>query len=322
MKTTIKLGLAVLWVAFFSGGCPLIDDGGGGGGGGEVDFVSGFAFIRNDNGDVYVADSSDYSTVGRLTNNGNNRHPSLSRDGRQIVFVHAEPGGANSIMTVATNGGALPRTVYVADTTAGQKNFKNPVFSPDGSLIVFAFEVQTTSSLGKVNADGTGGFVQLTGGPLSYASPTFYPAATAPDEVLAVAGTSIGSYTQLERLDIVTRAASTVTNNLGAEVYGITTRAVLSRDGSKVAFEGRLAWDPNVVRIFVRTLATGATVRVSETGAGSPNAQHSYPTWVSASQVAFVSNEGGADQVYVQGISIAGTGALTVPSANQPWFGP
>src|SRR5687767_6346980 len=151
MRTTIKLGLAVLSVAFFSGGCPIID-GGGGGGGGEVDFVSGFTFIRNDNGDVYVADSSDYSTVGRLTTNGNNRHPSLSADGKQVVFVHAEPGGASSIMAVATNGGAAPRTVYAADTVAGQKSFKNPVFSPDGSLVVFAYEVQTTSYLAKVKA--------------------------------------------------------------------------------------------------------------------------------------------------------------------------
>jgi TolB protein len=320
MRNAIKLGL-VVGVTFFAGGCPLLD-GGGGPGGGEINFVSGFAFIRNDNGDLYVVDSSDYDTVGRLTTNGNNRHPALSADGRQVVYVHAEPGGASSIMTVATNGGAAPRTVYVADTVAGQKNFKNPVFSPDGSVIVFAFEVQTTASLAKVNADGTGGFVQLTNGPLSYASPTFYPAATGPDDVLAVAGNSIGTYTQLERIDIVTKAVTTVSNNLGVDVHSITTRAVLSKDGTKLAFEGRLASDPNLVRIFVRTLSSGATVRVSDTGAGSSNAQHSYPTWYSSSQVAFVSNEGGADQVYVQGITTAGTGTLTLPSANQPWFGP
>jgi Tol biopolymer transport system component len=302
-------------------GCLL--DGGGGGGGGDVNFISGFVFIRNDNGDVYVADSSDYGTVGRLTESGNNRHPSLSPDGKQAVYVHAPPGGASSIMAVATNGGTAPRTIYAADVAAGQKNLKNPVFSPDGSLIVFAYEVQTTSYLARVNADGTGGFLQLTSGPVSYASPTFYPDTSAnAGQVLALAGTSIGTYTMLERIHTHTRAVTPVTNNLGAAVHSATTRAVLSRDGTKVAFEGRLASDPTLVRTFVRTLSSGATVQVSDTGAGSSNAQHSYPTWVSATQVAFVSNEGGADQVYVQGIASVGTGTLTLPSANQPWFGP
>lgn len=306
--------------ALFSlSGC--LDDGGGGGGG-PINFTSGFVFVRDDNQDVYVADRSDYTTVGRLTTNGGNRQPSLSADGRQAVFAHTDANGVSSIMTVATSGGGAPRTVYTADTTAGEKNFKNPVFSPDGSTIVFAYEVLTTSYLAEVSAADGSGFTTLTTGPLSYASPTFYPSTVFSNEVLAVAGNTIGEYTRLERINLTTGQLTPVTNNLGTEAVSITNRAVLSEDGTKVAFDARLSGMTSATRIFVQTLSSGATVRVSDTGAGSTDALHGFPTWVSPTQVAFVSNEGGANQVYVQGTSMAGTGNLTLPSADQPWFGP
>ncbi|HZN92801.1 MAG TPA: hypothetical protein VFB81_08845, partial [Myxococcales bacterium] len=212
--------------------------------------------------------------------------------------------------------------VYTADTAAGQKNFKDPVFSPDGTIIVFAYEVLTTSYLARVSAaDGTV-FTTLTTAPLSYASPSFYPDSVARDEVLVVAGNGIGQYTQLDRINISTGQILPVTNNLGTEAVSISGRAVLSKDGTKVAFDARIFSMTTATRIFVQTLSTGATVRVSETGAGSGDALHSFPTWISASQVAFVSNEGGANQVYVQSASTRGTGSLTLPSADQAWFGP
>ncbi|HVE84239.1 MAG TPA: hypothetical protein VND93_15390 [Myxococcales bacterium] len=305
-----------------SAGCLDDGGGGGGGGGGTVNFITGFAFVRDDNQDIYVADRSDYTTVGRLTTSGGNRQPSLSADGRQVVFVHTDAGGTSSIMTVATNGGGAPRTVYTANAAGGEKNFKNPVFSPDGTTIVFAYEVLTTSYLAKVAAADGSGFTALTGGPLSYASPSFYPASSFPGEVLAAAGNSIGQYTLLERININTLVHTPVTNDLGAEAASITNRAVLSADGTKVAFDARLASASTATRIFVQVLSTGVTTQVSDTGAGSTEALHAFPTWVSPTQVAFVSNEGGANQVYIQGISALGTGNLTLPSANQPWFGP
>ena len=113
-----------------------------------------------------------------------------------------------------------------------------------------------------------------------------------------------------------------VTNDLGPEVDVITGRAVLSKDGTKVAFEGRQS-GTSAIRIFVHTIAGGLTARISEPGAGAAESLQTFPTWTSASQVAFVSDEGGAHQVYVQGASgAAGTGSLTLPSADQPWFGP
>jgi len=315
-------GLAVVLAACaLSGASSCLDDGGGGGGG-EINFIRGFVFVREDNQDIYVADQSDYSLVGRLTTSGGNRHPSLSADGRQAVFAHTDIDGVSSIMTVATSGGGAPRTVYVADTTAGEKSFKNPVLSPDGTTIVFTYEILTTSYLARVAAADGSGFTTLTTAPLSYASPSFYPDSVYPDEVLVLAGSSIGQYTQLERINLATGQISPVTNDLGAEAASISGRAVLSADGTRVAFDARLVGMTSATRIFVQALSSGATARVSDTGAGSTDSLHAFPTWVSATQVAFVSNEGGANQVYVQGIDTAGTGSLTLPSANQPWFGP
>src|SRR5262249_37055720 len=79
----------------------------------------------------------------------------------------------------------------------------------------------------------------------------------------------------------------------------------------------------SAVRIFVYTIAGGLTARISEPGAGATESLHTFPTWTSASQVAFVSDEGGAHQVYVQSANGAdGTGRLILPSAAQPWVRP
>jgi len=296
----------------------IFDIFGGGGGGGSINFASGFVFIRDDTQDVYVADQTDYGNVGQLTTNGGNRHPSLSADGRQAVFAHVDTASVWSLMTVATSGGGAARTVYTADAVAGQKNFKNPVFSADAAVIVFAFEVGTTSRIAKVNAADGSGFTELTSGLTSFASPAFYPAAIFPDTVLVISGNTIGDYTQLQRININTMQALSATNNLGGEAASIAERAVLSPDGTKVAFDGKLASASSTTRIFVQTLGTGATLRITDATSGN----HSFPTWASTTTVGFVSNEGGANQVYIQPDSTTDTGQLTIPSANQPWFGP
>jgi TolB protein len=291
----------------------------GGGGGGGLDFTSGFAFIRDDTSDVYVADRSDYAAAGRLTINGGNRDPSLSADGRQVVFVHADAAGSFSLMTVATSGGEAPRTLYTAEAVRGETDFTGPVFSPDGTTIVFSYAVLTTAHLAKVRALDGSGFTSLTTEPLSYGTPSF----SGPDEVLTASGDGIDQYTQLVRLNVTTGQLLPVTNDLGPEVDFISGRAVLSKDGTEVAFEGRLASTPSATRIFVHTIDSGLTARISEPGAGAAGALHTFPTWMSASEVAFVSDEGGAHQVYVQAASgPPGSGTLTLSMADQPWFGP
>jgi TolB protein len=68
-------------------GCPPDDGGGGAGGGGSITFNEGFAFIRRDDRNVYVADKSDFTKVAKLTTAGNARQPAISKDGKRVVYV-------------------------------------------------------------------------------------------------------------------------------------------------------------------------------------------------------------------------------------------
>lgn len=312
-----------MWMAAFAAvslasmtGCLTGDEGGGGGGGGPVSFHRGFAFVRGD--EIYVADEADFTSPTALTNTGNNRQPSLSADGKQVVFVHADPSGAPQIQTVATNGSGTPRTVYTADTSANQKNFRTPVFSPDGTKIVFAFDLGpgTNSRLAVVNSDGSG-FGELTSSTMSFAAPVFYPDGSA---VLSIAGSS-ANYTQIQKVSLSGKLPVTVLSSLDPQVTSITNRAALSPDGTKVAFDGHPADDATVSRIFVVDLSTGATNQLTDYP-GDPTAQDSFPTWVSNTDVGFSSNTGGSDQVYVLPASATKTrGGLKVPTGSQPWFG-
>jgi len=314
MKSLWKVAVLGVGVLMSMSACLTDDDGGGGGGGGPVVFNKGFVFVRGD--DVYVVDQSDYTKLGRLTSTGNNKQPALSADGKSVVFVHVDPVAGNSIQTVTTSGSGTPRTVYTAD--AVQKNFRTPAFSPDGMKIVFAYDkgAGSNSFLGVVNADGSG-FRELTSGTLSYAAPCFYKDGTS---VLAVAGSST-SYTQLQKVNVTTGTPSTVATSLDPAVASITNRAVLSPDETQVAFDGRLASNTSVSRIFVMELASGKTHRLTNYP-GDQTAQDGFPTWVSATEVGFTSNTGGADQVYVLPASaVESSGGLKLPTATQPWFG-
>jgi Tol biopolymer transport system component len=295
----------------FAFGCIPADQGGGGGLGA---FTRGFAFVRS--GNIFLADQSNYTaTPIQLTTNGGNRHPSLSADGRRVVFVHA----TNEIDIVSASTGASASIVYSAAT--GQSNLRTPVFSPDGQIIVFAYDFGAVSVLGRVNADGSR-FQELTLAPISVAAPSFYSNG---ENVLVIQGTSRSRYDQLARVNLTTGTATNVVGSLGTSACVIANRAVLSPDNIKVAFDARTGAGTSCggsARIFVMDLSTRGVTQLTD----YPSVQTTidgFPTWVGIDQVGYSSNFGGADQVYTLPTSIEkSSGTLRVPTASEPYFGP
>ena len=311
MKLNVWLTAAIAAVAVM-GACDLPDDGGGGGGGSAVNFTRGFAFVRPDTRDIFVADESDYQTVARLTTSGNNKHPSLSHDGKQIVFVHGD--GATASLQIVTVAGGAPKTLLSSDAT--HTRFANPVFSPDDTTIACTFERSGSNYLAIIGVDGMG-FSELSDGVLSYASPSFYPDGTA---VLVAAGNLASGYSQLEKVDLATGNSQNVMNGLGNEAQAIRNRVVISPDGKKAAFDGQLG--SGVTRIFVADLGSGQVTQLTDNPSDT-TANDSFPSWFGSTEVAFSSDTGGSDQVYtLPASSVKQTGSLTLPSAIEAWFGP
>jgi TolB protein len=300
-------------------------DEGGGGPGGNVECITGFAFVRAADRNLYVKDDAwDSSSKLQLTTTGNVRNPSVSRDGTQVVFVHQVSSSVSelqrvNISTDATTGTRAVSTVFSSDDPQcnGCGALRYPTFSPNGGFIIFSVDQGSLSRLARVNADGSG-FQFLTQGPLSYGAPSFHPNGT---QVLAPTGNSPSQLTQLQWVSINGGSAGNVTNNLGNEVLGIQTRAVVSPDGSQVAFDGRLS--NGGARIFVAPLSPsfGMPVRVTDYTGSDAGAQDSFPSWRSNTQLGFFSNAGGSENIYsISASTQRGTGALQVPSATEPMY--
>src|SRR5690349_21744674 len=102
----------------------LTGGGGGGGGGGEVDFARGMVHVRRDDRNLYIADEKNYSQVWQLTEGGGAYTPSLSRDGRVVVFV-ARTTTDTTIATIPATGGTVS-SVYKSSSTV--RNLRTPVF--------------------------------------------------------------------------------------------------------------------------------------------------------------------------------------------------
>ena len=305
-----RLAFAFLAVLSVSG-CEFLT-GGGGGGGGTINFQRGFVYVRKDDRNLYIADEKSYVDVQQLTTGGGVRQPSLSADGKVVVFI-ATQGTDTVVATVPARGGTL---AAVFRSTATVKNLRTPVFSPDGTKIVFAYDEGASSVIGVVNADGSG-FAKVAGGTFSYASPSFLPGGTA---LLVAAGNPGSGYTQVERIELATGTASNISSNLGNDALQIQNRLVASPDGASAAFDGRIS--SGASRIFVMNLTTRVVTQVTDYPS-EPGVVDAYPSWVASANVAFNSDTGGADQVYVLASdSVKTSGGLTLPRAIEAWYGP
>ncbi|XXF78451.1 hypothetical protein P2318_01465 [Myxococcaceae bacterium GXIMD 01537] len=302
-------------------GCEPFDDGGGGGGGGV--FNSGFVFVRGDRNVYAVDQQGDPNSPTALTTGGRAQQPSVSRGGRSVVFVRKTATGAE-VQTVPTVANSQASTVFSTSDTAcnGCTGLRSPVFSPNGAFIVFVIErgAGAATSLGRVNTDGSG-FQELTPGTtISFGAPSFYPDG---QNVLAPAGSGLTQLTQLARVPVDGSSSPRFFNStLGNEARVVVNRAVVSPDGSKVAFDGEVSTGGS--RIFVATLSSAGfetPVAVTE-HPGESGARDTFPSWMSSSQLGFLSNAGGADNIYRIGATpgTPGAGSLVVPSAQEPAF--
>lgn len=322
MKVSWRMLGAVAAVGL--GACELPDDfdTGGGGGAGGGSFSRGFAFVRGDDRNVYVVDEAgDPNEPEKLTTQGGAYFPTVSRDGRVVAFVF-KSGGTTELRRVPTSGGQ-PSTLLSAASLpgcVGCGNFRHPTFSPDGQTLVFTLDKGGLPSLARVGADGSGFQVIATGGGYYYGAASFFPDG---QSVLAVGGLQAGWNNHLLRVWVDgSRATDVISSSLGNEAQVVVNRAVLSPDGTKVAFDGRVS--SNVSRIFVASIdqRLGTVTMVTDHVGADSGAEDSFPFWRGGSELGFLSNVGGGDNIYRIGASsVRGTGSLMVPTASEPAYG-
>jgi TolB protein len=304
-----------------AGGCglaagPGAGTGGGtgstGGGGGSFEFTHGFSFTRAADRNVLLTNASDPQTVIARTASGGVHSPTVCKDGTLVAFVLGSGAGA-ALALVPVAGGAV--TTLLSSTQAMQ-NFKAPVFSPDSSRIAFSYDSGgLASSIALVNTNGTGLLKLIGGDALSYGAPSFSPDGRS---LLVAAGYAGMMLTQVQRVTIASKQAVTVSDSLGNEALGLANRLAWSADGSKAAFDAHLS--SGATRIFVLELASGAVTALAR-AAGAPGGNDTWPSWVSASTLAFSSDSAGGEGLYTSALD--GTNrTLLVPNGTEPWYGP
>ena len=303
-------------LSVFAVSCNDIGDGGGGGGGpgGGFAFNHGYVYVNPDDQNVYIVDDSNLSAPQVLSRTGDAMQPSISRDGKSVVFIFGTNAGAPAIQTVPTSAAASPTTVLASSSSV--LNLRNPVFSPDGTAIVFVYDdASGLSHVGLVGSNGQG-FTTLSTGNGDYVSPSF-----GPDGSLFVGfGSSAGAVSEIDQIDISSGAQTQLLATLGNTAMSIVDRMAISPDGTRAVFAARVS--SGATRIFVADLSTKNVVQLSD-HPGEPGAEDSYPTWVGVTQLAFASNAGGARGVYLAAATDTVTaGTLTLPSGLMPWYGP
>jgi TolB protein len=309
MAGLLAVGMSAA-LGLMGAGCSLCenldcDPGGGGGvGGGEVDFTRGLVLVRD--GDLLVADRADYSQTAQLTSGGSFRHPTVSPDGRVVVAAAAD---GSALVRVPTAGGASA-TLLRADAT--YRGLRNPVFTPDGTRVLFVYDSGAASSVGSVAADGTGGVRAVVGGgSTAYGSPSF----DRTGRLFVATGPSAFNLNRLVQVNPSTGVTVGASLSLGTSASRVVNRAEVSPDGTRIAFDGEIA--SGAVRLFVVSSSGGAA---SQLNLGPGN--QAWPTWTGDTTLAFASETGGgAESIYTVPAS-GGSAELAVPSGTEPSFGP
>lgn len=319
MKLLRILGLAA--VVGLSG-CDLegIDLDGGGGGGAGGTFTRGFVFVRNGTSGrnlFAVDDAGDPNSPLQLTTQGNAYYPTVSRNGRLVAFVFRS-GTTSELRTVPTTGTGQPSTVFSSTSTActGCGNFRFPTFNPSGSTIVFTLDQGGYAKLARVNADGSSFQLLTNGSPYVYGAASYYPDG---QYVLASAGYTTSQLNFLVKVGVATGSTDVISTSLGNTAQVVVTRPAVSPDGARVAFDGRTS---SGTQIFVGQLGqtlTSVTQVTSHTG--EYGVEDTWPSWRGNTEVAFLSNAGGNDNVYRISIATTGAGTLLVPGALEPAYG-
>ncbi|MBK7230557.1 MAG: PD40 domain-containing protein [Ignavibacteriales bacterium] len=98
--------------------------------------------------DLFVYDITEEEET-RLTYNLRANHPSISHDGKKVVFLYQKDGTTN-LGSVDINGKNFKRLTFYEN---GEQVY-NPKFSPDDSFIVFDYSYGNTRDIAKVNSEG------------------------------------------------------------------------------------------------------------------------------------------------------------------------
>lgn len=319
MKLWRILGVAAV-VALPACDFDDIDPGGGGGAGGS--FSRGFVFVRGESAstrNVYaVDDTGDPNSPLQLTTQGGAYQPTVSRNGRLVAFVYRS-GNASELRTVPTTGQGQPSTVFSSTGTScpGCGNFRYPSFSPNGNVLVFTLDQGGYAKLARVNADGSGFQLLTSGTPYVYGPSSFTADGLG---VIAAGGYSSGQLDTLVHVNLA-NGQGNVISNLGEGAQVVGSRVTVSPDGKKVAFDARTS---SGSRIFVGSLDGQQQVYGITQVTGKLGVEDTYPSWRGNTELGFLSNEGGVDNVYrVSASSVRGSGnlVLVVPKAIEPAYG-
>lgn len=323
MKALRMLGLAVMAGLAACDGFEDIDldEGGGGTAGGT--FSRGFVFVRGTARDVYAVDDVTGSANNplRLTQAGGAYEPTVSRNGRLVAYVY-KSGTTLELRTVPTTGQGQPSTVFSSvDPVCASScsHFRAPTFSPDGSSIVFTVYRGSTTQLAKVSTSGSGFTFLPNGGYSHLGSASFYPDGL---NVLATAGSAREQTNILLKVPVNGGVTNVISYNLGNEAVWVANRVVVSPDGTKVAFDGRIS--SGVSRIFVAPLnqTTLGTVSMVTDYVGESGVDDRFPSWRGNTSLGFVSNSGGNDNIYsIDAAARRTTGRLLVPSGMEASYG-